>query len=123
MVESLAVNSMLKKQARHVGVYTGDLNTSYSFLSVNKNLFMTSQGRGDVKVVAMVEWIKSKLSDNAKEVRASLATNRFSESMPTGSQASLYCRGALLLHTHQTLLNASPAGMVPSKAEAGLCCR
>ena len=123
MVESLAINSMLKKQARHVRVYMGDLNTSYSFASVNRNLFMTSQGSGDDQVVAMVEWIKSKLSDNAKVARANLATNRLPESMHTGSHASLNCRGALLLNTHQALLNASPADMVASKAEAGLCCR
>ena len=98
----------------------GDLNTSYSFASVKRNLFMTSQGSGDDQVVAMVEWIKSKLSDNAKVARANLATNRLPESMHTGSHASLNCRGALLLNTHQALLNASPADMVASKAEAGL---
>ena len=85
MVECLAVHSILKKQARHVRVYMGDLNTSYSFASVNRNLFMTSQGSGDDQVVAMVEWIKSKLSDHAKIARASLASNRLPESMGTGS--------------------------------------
>lgn len=89
MVECLAINSMLKKQARNVRVYMGDLNTSYSFASVNGYLFMTSQGSGNHQAVAMVEWIKSKLSDNAREARAGLATNRLPESMHTGSQASL----------------------------------
>ena len=98
---------------------------------------MTS-GSGDDRVAAMVKWIKSKLIDNANMVQAGLATkinflsqcqivsshhNHLPESMHTGSQASLNCCGALLLDTHQALLNALPASMVACKAEVGLCCR
>ena len=42
-------------------VYMGGLNTSYSFASVTRHLFMTSRASGDDHIVAMVEWIKSKL--------------------------------------------------------------
>ncbi|KAL3131098.1 hypothetical protein ABBQ38_000409 [Trebouxia sp. C0009 RCD-2024] len=93
MVECLAINSMLKKQARNVRVYMGDLNTSYSFASVNGYLFMTSQGSGNHQAVAMVEWIKSKLSDNAREARAGLATNRLPESMHTDNPATTSSSG------------------------------
>ena len=98
----------------------GDLNTSYTFASVNRNLFMTSQGSGGDRAVAMVEWIKSKLSDDATVARAGLATNRRPERMHTGSHASLKSCDALLHNIHPASLSVSPAGMLASKAEAEL---
>ncbi len=71
----------------------GDLNTSYIFAIVERNLFMTSQGVGDDQVVAVVAWIKSRLSDDAKAARASLATNRLPENIHTGS----HCLIAMVL--------------------------
>jgi len=85
MVECLAFNSMLTSQARHVRVYMGDLNTTYSFASRKRKLFMTSQGVGNHRVVAAVDWMKSRLTDVAEVARASLATNRLSENMRTST--------------------------------------
>ncbi len=104
MVECLALNSMLTSQARHVRVYMGDLNTTYIFASVKRKLFMTSQGVGNHRVVAVVDWMKSRLSDDAKVARASLATNRLPENMHTGSQ----CLTAMV--SPVTAIAAYPSG-------------
>lgn len=46
---------------------------------------MTSQGVGHHQVVAVVDWVKSRLRDDARVAQASLATNRLPENMHTGS--------------------------------------
>lgn len=84
---------MLAKQSRHIRVYMGDLNNSFAFASIGKNLFMTAQGNGDHQVVAMTQWMKSKISGDAKVARAGLATNRLPENMHTGS----HCLHAMVL--------------------------
>ncbi len=85
MVECLALNSMLTSQARRVRVYMGDLNTTYSFASKKSKLFMTSQGVGIHRVVAAVDWMKSRLTEDAEVARGSLSTNRLPDNMHTGS--------------------------------------
>ena len=46
---------------------------------------MTAQASGDHQGVAVTQWIKSKIGDDAKVARAGLATNRLPENMRTGS--------------------------------------
>ena len=84
---------MLTKQSRQVRVYMGDLNTSYAFASVGKSLFMTAQASGDHQAMAMTQWIKSKIRDDAKVARAGLTTNRLPENMHRGS----HCLHAVVL--------------------------
>lgn len=77
---------------------------------------MTSQGVGNHRVVAEVEWMKSRLTYDAKVARASLATNRLPENMHTGS----HCLPVTAIASYSSgMQNASLASMLASKAEAG----